>query len=226
MKYADGECSAAGGPGPGPGPGPTPTPGPDQQPQQPSPPAQGSGGFPKLSVNEWVTIAVVLGVLALGFRKGTRDTVVRAVTGRRSQLPDPMPYPYPQPGAGGQMPPPMGGAAPPPLRTGPRPSLRGIAGQYAGSSFGLDTGPSTLGRDQRAVNLVFPPEANSISKVHCRVSWDAMRRIFLLEDLGSTNGTFLATGERLSPGQVRELRPGDRFHIGDMRNQFEVRLDP
>ena len=57
------------------------------------------------------------------------------------------------------------------------------------------------------------------------VSWDTARRTFVIEDLGSTNGTFLATGERLPPGQSRDLAPGGRFYIGDLRNQFEVRME-
>jgi hypothetical protein len=48
----------------------------------------------------------------------------------------------------------------------------------------------------------------------------------MLEDHGSTNGTFLASGERLTPNLMRELRAGDRFYIGDLRNQFEVAMEP
>jgi hypothetical protein len=57
------------------------------------------------------------------------------------------------------------------------------------------------------------------------VNWDAARKIFVIQDLGSTNGTFLATGERLTAGQSRDLPPGERFFIGDLRNQFEVRME-
>ena len=110
-------------------------------------------------------------------------------------------------------------------RTGTRPALCGVEGQYAGKSFSLDAGPSVLGRDQRAANLVFAPGAQSISKRHCMVTWDAARRTFVVQDLGSTNGTFLATGERLKPGQSRDLPAGGRFFIGDLRNQFEVRME-
>ena len=49
--------------------------------------------------------------------------------------------------------------------------------------------------------------------------------MFVIEDLGSTNGTFLDTGERLPPGQPRDLRSGERFYVGDLRNQFEVRME-
>ncbi len=132
----------------------------------------------------------------------------------------PAPYGAPVPPYAAPLPP----SPPPPLLAG-RPALVGMVGQYAGSSIALDAGPSTLGRDHSNVNLVFPPDANAISKRHCRVSWDVARRVFVLEDLGSTNGTFLASGERVNPGQPRDLRPGDRFYIGDLRNQFEVRME-
>ena len=82
-----------------------------------------------------------------------------------------------------------------------------------------------LGRDQSVANLVFPPESDSVSKRHCTVRWDAGRGVFVLEDLGSTNGTFLANGVRLGPSQPCDLRPGDKFYIGDLRNQFEVRME-
>lgn len=107
----------------------------------------------------------------------------------------------------------------------PKPFLRAIAGQYMGGSFPLDSGPSTLGRDPLTANLVFGAESDSISKRHCTVSWDATRQVFVIEDHGSTNGTYLGTGERLRPHVRRDLRPGDRFYIGDLRNRFEVILD-
>ena len=103
--------------------------------------------------------------------------------------------------------------------------LRGVSGQYAGSSINLESGASTLGRDPHGANLVFSSEADSISKRHCTVRWDGARGVFVIEDLGSTNGTFLDTGERLPPGQPRDLRSGERFYVGDLRNQFEVRME-
>jgi hypothetical protein len=107
----------------------------------------------------------------------------------------------------------------------PKPFLQAIAGQYMGAAFALDAGASTLGRDPQASNLVFGSDSDSISKRHCTVLWDPGRQIFVIEDHGSTNGTYLSTGERLMPNLPRDLRPGDRFYIGDLRNQFEVILD-
>jgi hypothetical protein len=187
--------------------------------------------------SEWIPVVIVLGLLALAFRPA-RKQVAQVVTGRH-RLPESAPYPYPgappapyaptpytpapyggTPGMAGMPAPPVPMA--PPVAT--RPVLRGITGQYAGSAFSLEGG-STLGRDPAAANLVFGGEASSVSKRHCSVRWDAGRGLFLLEDHGSTNGTFLASGERLIPNQPRELRPGERFYIGDLRNQFGVTLE-
>ncbi|HEV1288411.1 MAG TPA: trypsin-like peptidase domain-containing protein [Bryobacteraceae bacterium] len=159
---------------------------------------------------EWIPVALLIAAIAMAFRT-PRNKVSQARL-RYQALPDPASY--------APLTPPLT-----PSAAGNRPALHGAAGQYEGKSFSLDAGPSVLGRDQRAANLVFAPEADSISKRHCMVSWDAARRTFVIQDLGSTNGTFLATGERLTPGVSRDLAAGGRFYIGDLRNQFEVRME-
>jgi hypothetical protein len=154
---------------------------------------------------EWIPVILLFAAILMAFRPARRR-VSQAIL-RHQALPEPATY---VPLTAGT--------------TGTRPSLHGVAGQYQGKTFGLDGGPSVLGRDQRAANLVFAADAHSISKRHCMVSWDSARKIFVIQDLGSTNGTFLATGERLTPGQSRDLPAGSRFFIGDLRNQFEVRM--
>jgi hypothetical protein len=168
---------------------------------------------------EWIGVGIVVGLVALALRRrGNRPAVARVGADPMPMvepMPEPRPYLVPAP-------------APAPVPIRPlKPALRGISGQYAGVSIPLETVPSTLGRDPRGVNLVFPQDADSVSKHHCTVRWDAARGVFVLLDLGSTNGTFLGSGERLTPGEPRDLRPGDRFYIGDLRNQFEVNMvDP
>ena len=160
---------------------------------------------------EWIPVALLVAAIAMAFRT-PRKKISEAMS-KYQELPEPAKYV--------PLTPPMA----PQVSGVTRPALHGVAGQYAGKSFSLDAGPSVLGRDQRAANLVFAPEAASISKRHCMVSWDATRKVFVIQDLGSTNGTFLATGERLTAGQSRDLAAGGRFYIGDLRNQFEVRME-
>jgi Trypsin-like peptidase domain/FHA domain len=160
---------------------------------------------------EWIPVALLVAAIAMAFRT-PRKKISEAVL-KYQALPEPARYV------------PLTPPLTPQVSGVTRPALHGVAGQYAGKSFSLDAGPSVLGRDQRAANLVFAPEADSISKRHCMVSWDATRKVFVIQDLGSTNGTFLATGERLTAGQSRDLSAGGRFYIGDLRNQFEVRME-
>jgi len=157
---------------------------------------------------EWIGFVVLASLAFLAFRKDTRQQVVRALTTRRMPVARP-----PAPAYG------------PPVPVPTKPAMQGLAGQYAGTSIPIETRPTILGRDQSVANLVFSPDSISVSKRHCAIRWDPARGTFVLEDLGSTNGTFLATGERLIPGQPRELRSGDRFYVGDTNNQFEFRME-
>lgn len=102
------------------------------------------------------------------------------------------------------------------------PALKGVAGYYAGSSVPLE-GPLILGRDQHQANIVFPPNLSSISKLHCRVARTPDGKV-TLEDLGSSNGTFLASGLPCRAGQPVALAPGDRFYLGSISNMFEIEL--
>jgi hypothetical protein len=149
---------------------------------------------------EWIGVAIIVGLLGLALRRGTSGAA-RA----RTTIPDPPPYV-------------------PVVPKIAKPVLRGVAGQYAGSTIPIESA-TTLGRDPRASNLVFGQDSDSVSKRHCSVRWDAGKAVFVVEDLGSTNGTFLATGERIGSGQARELRPGQKFYLGDHKNQFEVALE-
>lgn len=152
---------------------------------------------------EWVGVAIIAGLIGLALRR------------KRPAVPASAPAPILEPPA----------YVPPVVVAKPvKPSLRGVAGQYSGASIPIESA-TVLGRDPHGANLVFTSEADSVSKRHCSIRWDAVRSVFVLEDLGSTNGTFLATGERLTPGQPRDLHAGNRFYLGDSRNQFEVIAD-
>lgn len=111
---------------------------------------------------------------------------------------------------------------PRPAPVPPSPALKGVAGYYAGSSVPLE-GPLILGRDQQQANVVFPPNLTGISKLHCRVARTQDGQV-TLEDLGSSNGTFLASGLPCRAGQPVTLAPGDRFYLGSISNMFEIEL--
>jgi len=100
------------------------------------------------------------------------------------------------------------GLAPAPFAE-PRLRVEHAAGLRAGDEYDLSHG-ALLGRGGSAEIRIDDPFASSR---HCRIT---MRGdVLVIEDLGSTNGTFL-NDEALSGPQP--LHPGDRIRIGD--NEF------
>jgi S1-C subfamily serine protease len=102
------------------------------------------------------------------------------------------------------------------------PHLVGLGGALRGVTVPFDDGPIVIGRDPRVANLALPASCDDVSKRHCRVQLEPDGG-FLLEDCWSTNGTFLASGERLAPGSSRRLAAGARFYLADASQMFELR---
>lgn len=91
-------------------------------------------------------------------------------------------------------------------------------GSSAGAEFNLSSDESQIGRWD-ADNGIFPdvdldafdPEAK-ISRRHARIIFDGGK--YMVEDLGSTNGTFVNRGRRLLPGTPHVLNDGDEIIVG------------
>jgi hypothetical protein len=99
-------------------------------------------------------------------------------------------------------------------------------GRSAGKQFPLSDEESQIGRWD-ADGGIFPdvdldaddPEAK-VSRRHARI----MRRNgqYFVEDLGSTNGTFINRGRRLLPGDRQPLRDGDEIIVGKTFLRFHI----
>lgn len=91
-------------------------------------------------------------------------------------------------------------------------------GQAIGTEFPLTSEESNIGRWD-ADNGVFPdvdldahdPEAK-VSRRHARILFT--NGSYMIEDLGSTNGTFVNRGRRLIPGNPQRLQDGDEVIVG------------
>lgn len=91
-------------------------------------------------------------------------------------------------------------------------------GHSIGTEFPLTAGESNIGRWD-ADNGVFPdvdldahdPEAK-VSRRHARILYT--NGSYMIEDLGSTNGTFVNRGRRLIPGNPHKLNDGDEVIVG------------
>lgn len=100
--------------------------------------------------------------------------------------------------------------------------LRGVAGKYAGQSFELSGNRLVIGRDPGACNIVFDKNTPGISGRHCQISYDQNGDCFWLVDLGSSYGTFLGSGKKLTAGQAEKISAGETFYLCDAANQFAV----
>jgi len=108
---------------------------------------------------------------------------------------------------------------------GHEPRLCGLEGEHAGNCYRVLNRRLTFGRDPSRCAILFPYEAGEISRIHCTLRYIEEYRLFILEDNGSSNGTFLSNGERLKPGVRYELRSGESFSLSGRQQCFEVKDD-
>lgn len=99
-------------------------------------------------------------------------------------------------------------------------------GDSSGAEFALSGEESYIGRWD-ADNGVFPDvdldahDADAkVSRRHARIIVRDGR--FMIEDLGSTNGTFVNRGRRLIPGSPQALNDGDEIIVGKTFLRFNI----
>lgn len=98
----------------------------------------------------------------------------------------------------------------------PQASLVVRQGAQVGTTFSIVRQEATLGRDETAEISIRDPE---VSRRHARVVWQSGS--YYVEDLGSTNGTFLNGALVVSP---QALQPGDTIGIGQTLLVFQMQV--
>jgi hypothetical protein len=99
-------------------------------------------------------------------------------------------------------------------------------GDAVGTEFLLSTDESYIGRWD-ADNGIFPDvdldaydtEAK-VSRRHARINFTGSK--YSIEDLGSTNGTYINRGRRLIPGNPSVLNDGDEIIVGKTFLRFSI----
>ncbi|HVF29813.1 MAG TPA: FHA domain-containing protein [Pyrinomonadaceae bacterium] len=99
-------------------------------------------------------------------------------------------------------------------------------GGAANTEFQLSSEESYIGRWD-ADNGIFPdvdldahdPDAK-VSRRHARIIF--RNNVYMIEDLGSTNGTFINRGRRLLPGSPQVLTEGDEIIVGKTFLRFHI----
>ncbi len=114
------------------------------------------------------------------------------------------------------------------LRTPSKPHARLVIekGRSSGKQFMLSDTEAQIGRWD-ADGGIFPdvdldtddPEAK-VSRRHARITLSNGQ--YFVEDLGSTNGTFINRGKRLPPGQRQALCDGDEIIVGKTFLRFHI----
>ncbi len=64
-------------------------------------------------------------------------------------------------------------------------------------------------------------EGKCVSRCHCILSYNAERNTYILTDL-SSNGTYLAGGQRLPKGFAAELAPGTEIFLAEPSRCFRL----
>lgn len=99
-------------------------------------------------------------------------------------------------------------------------------GDVPGTEFRLTNDESTIGRWD-ADNGIFPDvdlDAHDsdakVSRRHARIVRN--NGAYFIEDLGSTNGTYVNRGRRLLPGNAQILNDGDEVIVGKTFLRFQI----
>jgi uncharacterized RDD family membrane protein YckC len=82
--------------------------------------------------------------------------------------------------------------------------------------------PITIGRDFHASQIVMDNFDNSVSRAHAKLKVIGMGASVILEDCGSSNGTFLASGEALVPGVPITINQGQGFYLSKPEFSFLI----
>ena len=77
--------------------------------------------------------------------------------------------------------------------------------------------------DPTVCQVVLPAGRSGVSRNHCKITFDSSSRMFIIHDLGSTNGTFLENGQRVPQGVPYAVHPGTKIYLANPSIFFELR---
>ena len=112
-----------------------------------------------------------------------------------------------------------------PAQSGASPVIRSMSTQHGGMTVPLHHQPIQVGRDNATCRLVFRENTPGVSAHHCQIYFDEQAQVFVVTDLGSTYGTFLAGGQRIAPESPVKLPPKSSIYLGEPDNTLYLDLE-
>lgn len=98
-------------------------------------------------------------------------------------------------------------------------SITGIKGVMAGRSFPV-SGSAVIGRNPEKCTICFPVNTQGISGLHCEIRQNGS--VYEIIDRGSSCGTFLGSGQKLSENVPTALPSGMYFYLGSTEQLFQI----
>lgn len=98
--------------------------------------------------------------------------------------------------------------------------ITGMKGMLANKSYPVG-GSIVMGRNSQKCNVCFPVDAQGISGVHCQIRQAGGG--YEIVDLGSSNGTYLGSGQKLTPNVPVPIPDGMYFYLGSAEQLFQIK---
>lgn len=98
--------------------------------------------------------------------------------------------------------------------------VTGAKGIMVNRSFNVGGG-LVFGRNSQKCSVCFPVDTQGVSGVHCRIQ--KANGGYEIVDLGSSNGTFLGSGQKLTPNVPVMLPDGTYFYLGSAEQMFQIK---
>ncbi|MEI3306142.1 MAG: FHA domain-containing protein [Dysosmobacter sp.] len=106
-----------------------------------------------------------------------------------------------------------------------QPVIRSMSTQHGGMTVQLHHQPIQVGRDNATCRLVFRRAPPASAPITARSTLTSRQGMFVVTDLGSTYGTFLAGGQRIAPESPVKLPPKSSIYLGEPDNTLYLDLE-
>lgn len=99
-------------------------------------------------------------------------------------------------------------------------AIVGVSGNFKDSTFVLND-KLVIGRNPASCSICYPVDTKGVSGVHCEIRKKGSN--YELVDCGSSNGTFIGSGQKLQPNVPVLITNGTYFYLGSTAQMFQIK---